>query len=163
HLHLSEQDIGEFDTRCHVMPPLRSIADRDALREGLVSGVIDAICSDHQPHGLDAKLAPFSESAPGIAGLETLLSLTLKLVGDKVISLPDALARVTTQPARILGINVGQLTPRTPADICILDPNAQWRVAASGLASQGSNTPFDGHSLPGTVETVLVAGQPIAI
>ena len=163
HLHLSEQDIGEFDTRCHVMPPLRSIADRDALREGLASGVIDAICSDHQPHGLDAKLAPFSESAPGIAGLETLLSLTLKLVNEKVISLSDGLARVTTQPARILGIDVGQLTPRTPADICILDPNAQWRVAASGLASQGSNTPFDGHSLPGTVETVLVAGQPIAI
>ncbi len=163
HLHLSEQDIGEFDTRCHVMPPLRSIADRDALREGLASGVIDAICSDHQPHGLDAKLAPFSESAPGIAGLETLLSLTLKLVRDKVISLPDALGRITSQPARILGIDVGQLTPKTPADICIFDPNAQWRVDASGLKSQGSNTPFDGYSLPGTVETVLVAGRPIAI
>ena len=89
HLHLSEQDIGDFDTRYHVMPPLRSVADRDALREGLATGVIDAICSDHQPHGLDAKLAPFSESAPGIAGLETLLSLSLKLVELNVLSLSE--------------------------------------------------------------------------
>ncbi|MEC9078782.1 MAG: dihydroorotase, partial [Pseudomonadota bacterium] len=77
HLHLSEQDIGEFDTRYHVMPPLRSIADRDALRQGVISGVIDVICSDHQPHEVDVKLAPFSESAPGVSGLETLLSLVL--------------------------------------------------------------------------------------
>ena len=159
HLHLSEQDIGEFDTRCHVMPPLRSVADRDALREGLASGVIDAICSDHQPHGLDAKLAPFSESAPGIAGLETLLSLMLKLVDEKVISLLDAISRVTIQPARILGIDVGQLTPGAPADICIFDPEATWLVDATGLQSRGSNTPFDGTLLSGVVGTVLTAGS----
>ncbi len=159
HLHLSEQDIGEFDTRCHVMPPLRSIADRDALREGLASGVIDAICSDHQPHGLDAKLAPFSESASGIAGLETLLSLTLKLVDEKVISLPNALGRITSQPARILGIDVGQLTPNAPADICIFDPDKQWQVDAMRLQSQGRNTPFDQQFLKGIPITTLVAGK----
>ena len=159
HLHLSEQDIGEFDTRCHVMPPLRSIADRDALREGLASGVIDAICSDHQPHGLDAKLAPFSESAPGIAGLETLLPLTLKLVDEKTISLLDAISRVTIQPARILGIDVGQLIPGAPADVCIFDPSATWQVDSTGLQSRGSNTPFDGQSFGVTVSTAIVAGQ----
>ncbi len=159
HLHLSEKDIGEFDTRCHVMPPLRSVADRDALREGLATGVIDAICSDHQPHGLDAKLAPFSESAPGIAGLETLLPLTLKLVDEKVISLLDAISRVTIQPARILGIDVGQLTPDAPADICIFDPETTWQVDATGLKSQGSNTPFDQLLLNGSLITTLVAGK----
>jgi dihydroorotase len=159
HLHLSEQDIGEFDTRCHVMPPLRSIADRGALREGLASGVIDAICSDHQPHGLDAKLAPFSESAPGIAGLETLLSLTLKLVDEGVLTLSEALARVTIHPARILNINGGQLLSGAPADICIFDPEATWLVDATSLQSRGSNTPFDRHTLRGFVDTTLVAGR----
>jgi len=159
HLHLSEQDIGEFDTRYHVMPPVRSIADRDALRDGLASGVIDAICSDHQPHGLDAKLVPFSESAQGIAGLETLLPLTLRLVNEKVISLFDAISRVTIQPARILGIDVGQLTPGAPADVCIFDPEATWLVDATGLQSRGSNTPFDGTLLSGVVGTVLTAGS----
>jgi len=159
HLHLSEQDIGEFDTRYHVMPPVRSIADRDALRDGLASGVIDAICSDHQPHGLDAKLVPFSESAQGIAGLETLLPLTLRLVNEKVISLFDAISRVTIPPARILGIDVGQLTPGAPADVCIFDPEATWLVDATGLQSRGSNTPFDGTLLSGVVGTVLTAGS----
>jgi dihydroorotase len=142
-----------------VIPPLRSIADRDALREGLASGVIDAICSDHQPHGLDAKLAPFSESAPGIAGLETLLPLTLKLVDEKIISLLDAISRVTIQPARILGIDVGQLTPGAPADVCIFDPSATWQVDSTDLQSRGNNTPFDGQSLSGVVKTTFVAGR----
>ena len=159
HLHLSEQDIGEFDTRCHVMPPLRSIADRDALREGLASGVIDAICSDHQPHGLDAKLAPFSESSPGITGLETLLSLMLKLVNESVLPLSDALAKVTANPARILNVDVGQLTPGAPADVCIFHPDATWLVDATSLQSRGSNTPFDRHTLKGFVDTTLVAGR----
>jgi dihydroorotase len=143
------------------MPPLRSIADHDALREGLASGVIDAICSDHQPHGLDAKLAPFSESAPGIAGLETLLSLTLRLVDEKVISLPDALGRITSQPARILGIDVGQLTPRAPADICIFDREAKWQCRAGEFTSQGTNSPFDRCYMVGQVDQALVDGKRI--
>jgi len=162
HLHLSEQDIGEFDTRCHVMPPLRSLTDRDALRQGVISGVIDAVCSDHQPHGMDAKLAPFSESEPGICGLETLLSLALKLVAETTLSLTDAIARVTTHPAQILGIEVGRLLPGAPADICVLDPAASWQVDSAGFISGGSNTPFDGGTLPGIVRAVLVAGKPVS-
>ena len=142
-----------------MIPPLRGSVDRDALREGLASGILDVICSDHQPHGLDAKLAPFSESAPGIAGLETLLSLTLKLVNEGVLSLSDALAKVTANPARILGIDIGQLGTGAPADICVFDPTASWQVNAAQLCSNGSNTPFDQQSLPGIVETTLVAGE----
>ena len=159
HLHLSEQDIGEFDTRYHVMPPLRSLADRDALRQGVISGVIDAVCSDHQPHGMDAKLAPFSESAAGISGLETLLSLTLKLVDKTPLSLVDAIARVATHPAQILGIEVGRLLPGAPADICVFDPGADWQVYSGKFVSQGNNTPFDKNALPGNVRSVIVAGQ----
>jgi dihydroorotase len=162
HLHLSEYDIGEFDTRYHVMPPLRSLTDRDALRQGVISGVIDAVCSDHQPHGVDAKLAPFSESEPGICGLETLLSLVLKLVAETTLSLTDAIARVTTDPAQILGIEVGRLLPGAPADICVLDPAASWEVDSAEFISRGSNTPFDGGALPGIVRAVLVAGKPVS-
>ena len=162
HLHLSEQDIGEFDTRYHVMPPLRSLADREALRQGVISGVIDAVCSDHQPHGMDAKLAPFSESAAGISGLETLLSLVLKLVDETTLSLPEAVARVTTHPAQILGIEVGRLLPGAPADICVFDTGVNRQVGTNEFISQGSNTPFDKSALPGTVRSVVVAGQPIS-
>ncbi len=161
HLHLSERDIGEFDTRCHVMPPLRSITDRDALREGLAGGVIDAICSDHQPHGLDAKLAPFSESAPGISGLETLLSLTIKLDQEGVLSLPEALAKVTINPAQILGINVGRLTAGAEADVCIFNPDQSWQLDVSKLQSQGRNSPFDSCFLPGVIGVAFVNGQNI--
>ncbi len=158
HLHLSEQNIGEFDTRYHVMPPLRSVTDRDALREGIATGVIDAICSDHQPHGFDAKLAPFSESASGIAGIETLLPLTLKLVQEGVISLADAIDRVTTGPARILGIDVGALSPGAPADICVFNPEAEKVLDVRKFVSQGKNHPFDGKTLPGVVSNAIVAG-----
>lgn len=162
HLHLSEQDIGEFDTRYHVMPPLRSLADRDALRQGVISGVIDAVCSDHQPHGIDAKLAPFSESAAGISGLETLLSLVLKLVDETALSLPDAIARVTINPAKILGIEVGRLLPGSQADICIFDPTKYSRATPDSSKSRGLNNVFLDQLLPGTIKAVLVAGRTIA-
>ncbi len=159
HLHLSEQDIGEFDTRYHVIPPLRSIADREALRQGVISGVIDAVCSDHQPHGMDAKLAPFSESAAGISGLETLLSLVLKLVDETALSLSDAIARVTTNPAQILGIEVGKLLPGAPADICIVDTQVRRKLEITGFTSRGTNSPFTDTVLQGSVKTTIVAGN----
>jgi len=159
HLHLSEQDIGEFDTRYHVIPPLRSIADRDALRQGVISGVIDAVCSDHQPHGMDAKLAPFSESASGISGLETLLSLVLKLVEETTLSLPEAIAQVTAHPARILGIEAGRLLPGAPADICVFNPSSSRSIDSCKIVSLGKNIVFPGSNLPGIVTASLVQGQ----
>jgi len=163
HLHLSDEDIGEFDTRCHTIPPLRSAADRNALRTGLLEGTIDAVCSDHQPHSLDAKLTPFSESAPGIAGLETLLSLVLKIVEEGAMPLLDAFSRVTINPAQILGINAGQIAPGSPADLCVVDPSAHWKIDPSQFRSRGRNSPFDGDSLPGVVDEVLIAGRPVKI
>ncbi len=161
HLHLSENDVGVFDTLCHVRPPLRSLADRDGLRQAVQSGAIDAICSDHQPHEPDAKLAPFAESSPGISGLETLLSLTLLLVEQGLLTLPEAVAALTHKPATILGIEAGRLSVGAKADVCVFDPAARWTLRPEGLVSRGRNTPFLGHTLPGRVRYTLVGGKPV--
>ncbi len=159
HLHLTEHDIGFFNTQCHVLPPLRRRQDRDALREGLVRGAVCAISSDHQPHGLDAKLAPFSESAPGISGLETLLPLTLQLVDDGVIDLAQGLAAITAAPARVLGLESGQLGVGAPADICIFDPERRWTLTPDSMVSRGRNTPFLGRRFRGKVTHCLIGGE----
>jgi len=159
HLHLSEHDIGFFNTQCHVRPPLRATRDRDALRAALKSGVIGAICSDHQPHEPDAKLAPFAESEPGISGLETLLPLTLKLVEEKLLSLSEAIATLTSKPAEILGLEAGTLSIGSTADLCIIDPAAHWTLQPEKLVSRGHNTPFLGWEFTGRVTHTLVGGE----
>jgi dihydroorotase len=159
HLHLTEHDIGFFNTQCHVIPPLRSARDRERLLLGISDGTISVVCSDHQPHEPDAKLAPFSESAPGISGLETLLPLTLRLVDDKVVDLPRALALLTLEPARLLGIDSGHLGVGATADVCIFDPAREWTLDAGKLASRGRNTPFHGWPLKGRVRHTLVGGE----
>lgn len=123
-LHLTEMDIGDFDAQCHVRPPLRTQRDRDALRAGLANGILDAVCSDHQPHEPDAKMAPFPVTEPGISALETLLPLTLKMADEIGMPLIDALDLVTAAPAKILGIKAGTLSIGAPADICLFDPRA---------------------------------------
>ncbi|MCC6608516.1 MAG: dihydroorotase [Burkholderiales bacterium] len=158
HVHLSEMDLAHYDAHCHLVPPLRSLRDRDALQAGLADGTIDALCSDHTPVDEDAKQMPFGESAPGATGLELLLPLTLKWARERGIALADALARVTCTPARILGIEAGHLAPGAPADVCVFDPEAHVTVSAAGLQSQGKNTPFLGYALPGRVRFTLVGG-----
>lgn len=159
HLHLTEHDIGFFNSQCHVIPPLREQRDRDALRQGLADGTIAAVCSDHQPHEADAKLAPFSESEPGISGLETLLPLTLKLVEDGVIDLTDAIAALTSDPADIIGVDTGHLGIGATADVCIFDPEEHWLLQKSDLQSRGRNTPFLGWELPGRVRYTITGGK----
>jgi len=159
HLHLTEHDIGDFNTQCHVRPPLRSTADRKGLRRALKNGVINAICSDHQPHEPDAKLAPFARSEPGISALETLLPLTLKLVDDKLLTLPEAIALLTHKPAEIIGVDSGQLGAGATADICIFDPEAIWVLTEDKLVSRGHNTPFLGWEFRGRVTHTLVGGK----
>lgn len=159
HLHLTEHDIGYFNTQCHVRPPLRALHDRDALRAALASGVIGAICSDHQPHEPDAKLAPFAESAPGISGLETLLPLSLRLVEEKLLSLSEAITRLTVNPAQILGLECGSLSIGATADVCIFDPKAHWTLSVDKLVSRGRNTPFLGWEFTGRVSHTLVGGE----
>ncbi|MGB0721547.1 MAG: dihydroorotase [Gammaproteobacteria bacterium] len=160
-LFLSEHDLVGFDSRCHVIPPLRTTGDRDTLRDGVRSGVIAAICSDHQPHERDAKDAPLNETEPGISGLETLLPLTLRLVENGVLDLPTAIDRLSHAPARILGIRRGNLSPGTHADICLFDPTRPWTVDANALLSRGHNTPFDGWHLTGRVTHTVFEGRVI--
>jgi dihydroorotase len=158
-LHLTEMDLDGFNSNCHVEPPLRSLTDRDALRQALADGVISAVCSDHQPHEPDAKQAPFPATAPGISALETLLPLTLKLVSEGVMPMADALARLTIGPARILGLEVGRLNVGNTADVCVFDPNHTWRLDPEKMLSQGRNTPFAGWEFSTRVTCTLLAGR----
>lgn len=159
HIHLSEMDIGYFDSNCHLVPPLRSQRDRDALRAGLLEGVIDAICSNHSPVDEDAKQLPFAEAEAGATGLELLLPLVLKWSQQDKQTLADAIAKVTLNPARILNIDAGHLSIGAAADVCIFDPACDWKVEAAALKSQGKNTPFIGMELQGKVRYTLVNGQ----
>lgn len=161
HLHLTEHDIGFFDSFCHLRPPLRTQRDRDALLAGLLDGTVDAICSDHTPVDDDAKLAPFAESEPGASGLELLLPLTLKWAVENRVALPKVLSLVGNRPADVLGIAAGGLAVGDVADVCIFEPETYWKVTPEGLRSQGKNTPFLGLELPGRIRWTLVAGQTV--
>jgi dihydroorotase len=159
HVHLCDIDIGWFDSNCHLVPPLRSGRDRDALRAGLADGTIDAICSDHAPVDDDAKQLPFGESEPGATGLELLLPLTLAWARESRIALPRALAKVTSEPARVLGIDAGTLRVGAAADVCVVDPDWRWTVGPGELRSQGHNTPFIGRELVGRARFTLRDGR----
>lgn len=159
HLHLSDMDIGFFDSNCHLMPPLRGLSDRNALRNGLLDGTIDAICSDHAPVDEDAKLLPFGQSEIGATGVELLLPLTLKWGNELRLPLLKVLAKITSDPSGILGIDAGDLSVGSAADICIFDPDYYWKVTAPAILSQGKNTPFMGMELPGNVKYTLVDGH----
>ncbi|MBT9612340.1 MAG: amidohydrolase family protein, partial [Burkholderiales bacterium] len=159
HAHLCDRDIGYFDANANLMPPLRDQRDRDALRIALADGAIDALCSDHTPVDEDAKQVPFAEAETGATGLELLLPLTLKWATEQKVPLLDALAKITSEPARILGLNNGHLGLGQTADVCIFDPTAPWRVEAKALKSQGKNTPFLGYEMIGKVRYTLMAGH----
>jgi dihydroorotase len=156
---LSEMDIGYFDANCNLVPPLRSLRDRDALVRGLADGTVDAICSDHTPVDDDAKQRPFAEAEPGATGLELLLPLTLKWASEEGVDLPVALSRITSAPAREVDVHAGTLAVGSAADVCVFDPQAWWKVERSALRSQGKNTPFLGLEVPGRVRYTLVGGQ----
>jgi dihydroorotase len=160
-LHLTEDDIIPFDSAYHVQPPFRARQDQEALRVGLANGTIDSICSDHQPHDLDAKLGAFPETEPGISSLETLLPLMLKLVTQQAITLEQGIATLTLKPAQILHLERGALTPGFAADICVFDPEQDWQVNSENWKSQGVNTPFWGQNFKGRVTHTLQAGKVI--
>jgi dihydroorotase len=159
HVHLTEMDIGYFDANCNLLPPLRGQRDRDALRQGLLDGTIDAICSDHTPVDEDAKQLPFGEAESGATGLELLLPLTLKWAEGAKIGLAQALARATVWPRRVLGLPDNGLQVGQPADLCMFDPQAWWKVEPAALHSQGKNSPFLGYELRGRVRYTLVGGR----
>ena len=158
-LFLTDHDIGNFDSNMFTIPPLRSQYDRDALREGVADGTIDCLCSDHQPHEVDAKLKPFPSAEPGISGLDTLLPLALRLVEEGVLPLVDLIARLTLNPATILGLPGGKIRPGEVADLIIVDPDAHWICSATNFISKGKNTAFEGWDFRGRVSHTLVDGK----
>ncbi|MFN3414801.1 MAG: dihydroorotase [Caldimonas sp.] len=165
-LHLTDVDIGYFNADMRLTPPLRQQRDRDAIREALADGTIDALVSDHTPVDDDQKTLPFGEAEPGATGLELLLSLALKWGQESGVGLMRPLAVLTSEPVRVLGEALGSLASSTGrlveggvADLCVFDPQARWQVRPEALRSQGRHTPFSGYELPGRVLYTVVAGQ----
>ncbi len=163
YIHMTEVDIGFFDSNARVNPPFRAQRDRDAIRQALSDGTIDAICSDHAPVDDDEKLLPFGEASPGATGLELLLSLALKWADECGDGAPQAvsraIAKVTADAARVAGLASGQLAVGSAADLCLFDRAMRWKVEAKALASQGKHTPFLGYELSGQVQATIVAGH----
>ncbi len=165
-LHLTDTDIGYFDSRLRLSPPVRQQRDRDALVQALADGTIDALVSDHMPLDEDAKALPFAEAEPGATGLELLLGLALKWGQQSGAGLVRALGVITSEPARVLGSSLGtlqascgQLVEGGVGDLCLFDPLSHWQVQASNLRSQGKHTPFSGYELPGRVRYTFVGGH----
>jgi dihydroorotase len=166
HFHLTEAACASFDPRFKVNPPLRTDADVAAVKAGLADGTIDAIATDHAPHRTEAKERPFEEAPPGMLGLETALALTLgELVEPGVLTLGDALARLSWGPAAIAGladhgrpVEVGAV-----ANLCVFDPEARWTVVAEQLASRARNTPYAGRELHGRVRHTILRGEPVVV
>ena len=159
YLYLSETDIDEFDTQCHLMPPLRTVEDRQLLRDAVQRGTLAAVCSDHQPHEPDAKSGPYPSTEPGASGLDTLLPLSLRYGEEQGVPLSDTIDRLTHGPARILGLPYGTLSVGACADVCIIDPAHTWMLEANSLASHGHNTPFSGWEMQGRVTHTLLEGR----
>lgn len=164
-LHLIDVDMGYFDSRARVNPPLRQDADRAALRAALVDGTIDALVSDHAPVQEDDKILPFAEAVPGATGVELLLPLALKWAQEQQVPEMQALATVTHRAAAVLGgalgtlsASAGQLVVGGMADVCVWNPDTEWVVGVNTLQSQGKHTPFEGVALQGRVRATLVEG-----
>ncbi len=160
-LFLTEMDVADYNPLCHTIPPLRSERDRDALRQAVSEGMIDAICSDHQPHEIDAKLAPFEETDPGISAFETLLPLVMRLVEEKVLTLSQAVSYLTKSPAEIAGIKAGTLEVGQSADLSLFDPEHFWQLDPIELISEGKNSPFTGWGFNGKTTHTIVKGKTV--
>ncbi len=159
HLYLTDQDIQSFDGLCHNLPPYRTREDREELRKGVTSNILSAICADHQPHEIEAKLAPFQSTEPGSSTLETLLPLVFELVEENVLNMSDAIRLITQGPAEILGINAGGLCVGDQADVCIADAKYNWTVSSETIQSSGKNTPLLGDQLHGRVTHTILNGN----
>jgi len=162
-LHLTDQDMGFFDSRARLTPPLRQQRDREALREALADGTIDALVSDHTPVLPDAKALPFAEAEPGATAVELLWPLALKWAQDDQVPLASVLARLGSGPAKVLGPaapeGLGRLMPGALADLVLLEADGHHLVQEAALRSQGKHTPFAGYELPGRVRATLVGGR----
>jgi dihydroorotase len=160
HFSLTEEAVRTFDTNTKMNPPLRAEADLQALRSGLADGTIDCVASDHAPHSSEEKEMEFDAAPFGIIGLETSLGLVLtELVGTGIMTLSEALAKLTVNPARILGIEGGTLSEGGVADLTIIDPEVRWTVHCQSFRSKSKNTPFEGWELTGRSVATIVEGE----
>jgi dihydroorotase len=156
---LTEDAVREHGTNAKISPPLRTAFDGEAIKEGLRDGTIDAIATDHAPHEAASKASDFYQAPSGIIGLETALPLTLRLVEEGVLSLDNAITKLSTNPSKILGLDKGSLSKGSPADITIFDPNGTFVVEKATLRSKSRNTPFEGWKLKGVVEVTIAGGK----
>jgi dihydroorotase len=159
HLLLSDVAIGEWRSFCRLSPPLRAEADRQAALAALADGTIDVLCSGHDPRGPEDKRLPFADAAPGMAGAQTLLALGLGLVRDELITLPRLFELLSTNPARILGVNAGSLADGAEADLILIDPDTPWQVDTRQLPGRAANTPFDGLPVQGRATALWKGGR----
>lgn len=163
-LHFTDADIGYFDTRARLMPPLRQQRDREALRQGLADGTIDVLVSDHTPVEGDAKALPFAQAEPGATALELLLGASMKWATQSHVDISRAVEVITSAPGALVGqAGLGRLQVGGPADVCVLDPRASWQVMPENLRSQSKHTPFafdlSGSEIPARVKATLVNGR----
>ena len=156
---ITEKEVIGYDTNAKMNPPLRTEDNLKAIKEGLRDGTIDVIATDHAPHEVSEKEVEFDRALFGIVGLETALPLTLRLVHDGVISISEAISKLTINPVRILGLNKGTLSVGSDADITIIDPDKEWQVDVTKFKSKGRNSPFQGWRVKGAVEVVIVGGH----
>ena len=164
HLTLADEDLQSYDTNLKVNPPLRSAEDRDALRRGLAEGVLDAVATDHAPHAEEDKEVEFDQARPGTTGLETAVAVVLtELVEPGVIDMATAVERLSTRPARILGLadQGGPIEPGRSANLVAFDPSAGWTVGERPFASRGRNSAFLGRRLRGRVIHTVFRGDPV--
>jgi dihydroorotase len=159
HLHMTDLDIGHFDSRLRVDPPFRGQRDRDALRRGLADGTIDAVCSDHTPVDDDNKHVPFAQAEPGVTAVELLLPLVVKWAREDDVPMTVALSRVTRDAAKVLNVPAGSLAVGQAADICLYNPDESWMVVPDALHSHCHHTPFSDIELHGRVVGAMVDGQ----
>ncbi len=160
-LALNEHDVGEYRTFFRLAPPLRAEEDRLAMIEALKDGTVDLIVSSHDPQDVDTKRLPFSDAAAGAIGLETLLSVALRLHHNGEVPLIRIVEALSTAPARLFGLPGGTLKPGAPADLALVDLDEPWVVNESGIRSRSKNTCFEGARLQGRVLQTMVAGRTV--
>lgn len=159
YLALCDQDVGEYDTHRKMNPPLRSAADREAVRQALASGVIEALATDHAPHSVLEKELEFGFASFGVTGLETALGIMLELVNQHLLKPLAMIERMSAAPARLLGLPGGNLVAGGPADVVVIDPKAIWYVDPVNMRSKSANTPFAGRRLPGRAVLTVCGGK----
>ena len=159
HLFLSDSAVSGFRTFARLSPPLRDEGDRRACLAAVADGTIDVICSGHDPRGPEAKRLPFAEAAPGMAGAETMLALTLQLVRDEVIDMARLAALLAGNPARLFGLPGGEIAVQGEADVILVDRDAPWRIDSARMAASAGNSPFDGLPVQGRVKRVIKGGR----